>query len=110
MAEKEITAELIKKVIERGTRVIGSWPLAACEFIDQCLKAGGIPQFIPTYAGEEWNVPVPGREVLVRCWVFGVPKAPKPKGGFITNVPEEIIRRMEMTKGDYRWILEEYCP
>jgi len=104
-----IPAELIRKAVQKGANILGEWPKAACEFIDACIAAGGIPQFVPMYAGEEWKLPVPGTEVLVRCWVFGAPIAPKPKGGFITNVPDEVIKRMEETTGDYRWIKDEYC-
>ena len=66
-------------------------------FARRCLDAGGIPIIRTRYGGKR----LPGGAVIVACWG----KGEEVPGGTITDIPLEVIERMEKTKGDYKWLL-----
>lgn len=77
-------------------RVLGSGLAAIRNFIEKCLAAGGVPIFRTKYGGKR----LPGNAVIAACWGAGE----KVPGGTITDVPLEIIERMEKTRGDWKWL------
>lgn len=80
-------------------RKIGSGLEAVKEFARRCLAAGGVPMFRTKYGGKRLE-----NAVVAACWG----KGDVVKGGTITNVPLEIIERMERETGDYKWLVEAY--
>jgi hypothetical protein len=76
---------------------IGSGMGAVREFARRCVEAGGIPIFKTRFGGKRFE----NNAVVAACWG----KANVVKGGKITNVPLDVIEKMEKTRGDYKWIL-----
>jgi hypothetical protein len=76
---------------------IGSGMGAVKEFARRCVEAGGIPIFKTRFGGKRYE----NNAVVASCWG----KASVVKGGKITNVPLDVIEKMEKTRGDYKWIL-----
>ena len=81
---------------------IGSGLTALKDFARRCLAAGGIPIFRTRYGGKR----LPNNSVVAACWG----KGDTVKGGTITDVPLEIIERMEKETGDYKWLLRVTKP
>ena len=79
------------------SRTIGTGLMALKEFARKCLDAGGVPIFRTKYGGKK----LPDNSVIAACWG----KGDVVKGGTVTEVPPEIIDKMEKTKGDYKWLL-----
>jgi hypothetical protein len=77
--------------------VIGSGMEAVRSFARRCLDAGGIPIFKTRFGGKRFE----NNAVIAACWG----KGDVVKGGKITNVPTDVIEKMEKTRGDYKWIL-----
>jgi len=80
-------------------RILGKGLAAIKDFIRECVSAGGVPIFRTKYGGKR----LPGNAVIAACWGAG----DKVKGGTITDVPLEIIEKMEKTTGDWRWLEKE---
>jgi len=80
----------VVKVLGRGLEALKS-------FARKCLDAGGVPIFRTKYGGKR----LPNNAVIVACWG----KGDVVKGGTITDVPIDVIEKMEKTKGDYKWLL-----
>ena len=78
-------------------RIIGRGLEALKEFARKCLYAGGVPIFRTRYGEKR----LPNNAVVAACWG----KGDVVKGGTITDVPIEVIEKMEKTKGDYKWLL-----
>ena len=78
-------------------KVIGSGVAKLKEFARRCLDAGGIPIFRTKYGERR----LPNNAVIVACWG----KGDVVKGGTVTDVPIDIIEKLEKTKGDYKWLL-----
>ncbi len=81
-------------------KVIGSGLAKVKEFARQCLAAGGVPMFRTRYGGKR----LPNNSVIAACWG----KGDVVKGGTITDVPLDVIEKMEKTRGDYKWLVETY--
>ncbi len=81
-------------------KTIGSGVGALKEFARKCLAAGGVPIFRTRYGGKR----LPNNSVIAACWG----KGDVVKGGTITDVPLDVIEKMEKTRGDYKWLVETY--
>ena len=77
--------------------ILGEGLSALKDFARRCLDAGGVPIFRTKYGGRR----LPNNAVIAACWG----KGDVVKGGTITNVPIDVIEKMEKTKGDYKWLL-----
>jgi len=81
-------------------REIGSGLAALRDFANRCLAAGGVPIFRTKYGGKR----LPNNSVVAACWG----KGDVVKGGTVTNVPIDVIEKMEATRGDYKWLVQSY--
>jgi len=86
------------------SRVLGKGVEKVVEFIEKCLKVGGVPMVVTRYAGRRLTGPDGSPAVIVRCWG----KRDVLEGGTIYGIPEEFIEKAERYVGDYKWILAEY--
>jgi len=79
-------------------RIIGSGTEALKSFVEECIEAGGSPTFIAKYGVQEYE-----DRVLARC--FGA--ADKVPGGWIVDLPADIVEKIRKRKVDASWIKEE---
>jgi len=77
-------------------RILGSGMSALREFVNRCLAAGGIPIVRTRYGKKR----LPGNKVVVACWGKGA----EVPGGTITDIPVDIIEKLERTTGDWQWL------
>ncbi|RLG80487.1 MAG: hypothetical protein DRO40_11095 [Thermoprotei archaeon] len=78
--------------------VIGKGTSALKEFISECLEAGGSPTFVAKYGAREYT-----DRVIARC--YGA--SDKVPGGFIVDLPADVVKKIAKRKGDATWLLEE---
>lgn len=81
-------------------KTIGSGLAALREFANRCLAAGGVPIFRTKYGGKR----LPNNSVVAACWGKGA----EVQGGTVTNVPIDVIEKMEKTRGDYKWLIQSF--
>jgi len=79
-------------------RVLGSGLSALRDFIERCLRAGGVPIIRTRYGGRR----LPGNAVVVACWG----KGKEVPGGTITDIPADILSELERRVGDWRWLAQ----
>jgi hypothetical protein len=77
-------------------RVLGSGVDALRKFVEDCLRAGGVPIIRTRYGGKRF----PENKVVVACWS----KGKEVPGGTIENVPPDIIEQAEKQVGDWKWL------
>ena len=86
------------------SRIVGKGVRSLVEYVDKCLKAGGVPMVVPRYAGRRITGPDGSPAVIVRCWG----KREEVPGGMVYGLPTEIVEKAEQYVGDYKWLLAEY--
>jgi hypothetical protein len=80
------------------TRVLGSGIEALRDFVEKCIRAGGVPIIRTRYGGRRF----PENKVVVACWG----KGKEVPGGTILNVPSDIIEEAEKQVGDWKWLVK----
>jgi len=78
--------------------VIGKGVEALKSFIRECLSANGSPTFVAKYGAQEYT-----DRVIARC--YGASE--KVPGGFIVDLPADVVEKIKKRKGDATWLLEE---
>lgn len=82
--------------------IIGSGDDAVKTFAKECLEKGGIPTFVPEYAG----IPLKygGKPaVIARCYLQGEPL----RGGLITDISEDLWKKIKEARRDVRALAKE---
>jgi hypothetical protein len=100
-AQDRLVGEVIRQVITVKGHVIGNWKEKIGEWIEKCIRSGGLPMFRTRFAGARWD----DDKVLAVC--YGEEEPPI-SGGFFTGVPKDEIDRMEQSTGDWRWVVDKY--
>jgi len=78
--------------------VIGRGVSALKKFIEECTEAGGSPTFVAKYGVQEFT-----DRVIARC--YGA--SDKVPGGFIVDLPADVVEKIAKRSIDAKWLLEE---